>query len=207
VDKSGFLVKVCGINRIKNLDQVSQLPIDMIGINFYLGSKRFIGNVSININPNIKRVGIFVNPTIDEIIQYSEECRLDYVQLHGAVDTAFCKEISKYVKIIKAFGVHPSFDFKETAEFDFCDYFLFDTASKEHGGTGQKFPWSRLDEYEGTVPFLLAGGIGPEDVNKIVEFQHPKFIGVDINSKFEIEPGLKNVEKVDAFVQLLKSKK
>lgn len=207
MDKSSFIVKVCGINRIKNMDQVSNLPIDMIGINFYMGSKRYIGNVSININPNIKRVGIFVDPTIDELLQYTEECQLDYVQLHGDVEANFCREILPIVKIIKAFGVHPSFDFSETEEFNFCDYFLFDTASKDHGGTGQKFPWSMLDRYQGDIPFLLAGGIGPDDVDKILELKHLKFAGVDINSKFEIEPGLKNVEKVDSFVQLLKSKK
>ena len=198
-----LLVKVCGINREKNLKQISQLNIDMIGLNFYLGSKRFINNISININPNIKRVGVFVNPSLSEIKQYKIDAKLDYLQLHGSESPEFCRSITPICPVIKAFGVDETFDFTITEAYNFADYFLFDTKTMLHGGSGEKFNWQKLNEYIGETPFLLAGGIGPEDVIKLLEIDHPKFAGVDINSRFEIEPGIKHVRKVDEFIKQL----
>lgn len=199
-----MIVKVCGINRIKNMIQVSELPVDMIGINFYMGSKRYIGNTSIMINANVKRVGIFVEPSFDEVKQYTDECQLDYVQLHGHVEMDFIQSIRSFVKVIKAFGVDEAFDFSATDAYMDCEMFLFDTASDSHGGTGKKFSWTKIDQYKGQVPFLLAGGIGPDDIDSILSIQHPQFAGVDINSQFEMEPGLKNVERVRTFANRLK---
>lgn len=199
-----MIVKVCGINRIKNMIQVSELPVDMIGINFYMGSKRYIGNTSIMINANVKRVGIFVEPSFDEVKQYTDECQLDYVQLHGYVEMDFIQSIRSFVKVIKAFGVDEAFDFSATDAYMDCEMFLFDTASDSHGGTGKKFSWTKIDQYKGQVPFLLAGGIGPDDIDSILSIQHPQFAGVDINSQFEMEPGLKNVERVRTFANRLK---
>lgn len=200
-----LLVKVCGINNQSNMKKIDKIGIDMLGINFYLGSKRYIGNTSITINPNIKRVGVFVDPIYDEVIQYTLECDLHYAQLHGDASPEFCKEIQEEVKVIKAFGIDKDFDFAQVAAYSFCDLFIFDNQTKEHGGSGQKFSWDKLKEYTGEVPFLLAGGIGPNDVDMIKSIQHPMLTGVDINSKFEFEPGLKNLALVETFVKELKS--
>jgi phosphoribosylanthranilate isomerase len=200
-----FLVKVCCINRENNLKRISSLDIDMIGLNFYLGSKRFINNISITINPKVKRVGVFVNPSMYELLQYSEDTKLDYIQLHGDESPDFCIEAKEICPIIKAFGIDEDFDFALLKEYDMVEYFLFDTKVSTHGGSGTKFNWDKLNEYQGKIPFLLAGGIGPDDAETIKELKHPMFIGVDINSKFEIEPGLKHVPKVDQFVKELKN--
>lgn len=200
-----FLIKVCGINRANNLKRISNLDIDMIGLNFYLGSKRFLNNISITINPNVKRVGVFVNPSMTELHQYSSDTQLDYIQLHGDESPQFCLEASEICPIIKAFGLDEEFDFELINNYDMVEYYLFDTKVSTHGGSGTKFNWDKLAEYKGKIPFLLAGGIGPDDAAAIKELKHPMFIGVDINSKFEIEPGLKHVPKVDQFVKELKN--
>ena len=205
MEQRPLLVKVCGINRQKNLNQICRLSVDMIGLNFYLGSKRYINNISINIKPNIKKVGVFVEPIIDELVQYTEDCKLDYFQLHGEVSVDFCESASSIKPVIKSFGVDEAFDFDDVMPFSFCPYFLFDTKSISHGGSGKKFDWEKLNEYQGDVPFLLAGGIGPDDVERIKKINHPQFVGVDINSRFEIEPGLKNVPMVEEFIDQIKS--
>jgi len=201
-----LLVKVCGINRENNLKRVSALEIDMIGLNFYLGSKRYLNNISITINPKVKRVGVFVDPSITELLQYSADAQLDFLQLHGSESPAFCLEATKICPVIKAFGVDENFDFELLKDYDMVEYFLFDTKVPTHGGSGKKFNWDKLKEYKGHIPFLLAGGIGSEDVEEIKKIKHSMFIGVDINSKFEIEPGLKHVPKVDEFVNELKNR-
>lgn len=205
MEKKQLIVKVCGINQNKNMVKINELPIDMLGLNFYLGSKRYIGNTSIIINPNIKRVGVFVDATIPELKQYHIECQLDYVQLHGDASPDFCLEAQEFVKVIKAFGVDEDFDFDEVMPYSNCDLLIFDTKTPEHGGSGRKFAWEKLNEYQGDVPFLLAGGIGPDDVDEILAVTHPQFIGVDINSKFEFVPGRKNIPLVEAFVNKIKN--
>ncbi len=205
MDNSQLLIKVCGINRTKNMVDVSNLNIDMLGINYYWESKRYIDNTSININPNVKRVGVFVDPTLYELEQYTLQDELDYLQLHSDVTPDFCQQAQEIAPVIKAFGVDQEFDFATVMPYSSCEYFLFDTKTILHGGSGEQFDWSKLDEYEGEVPFLLAGGIGPDDVEKIKAIQHPKFAGVDINSRFEHEPGVKNVRLVEEFINQIKN--
>ncbi len=200
-----LLVKVCGINGENNLKRVSNLDVDMIGLNFYLGSKRFLNNISITIKDKVKRVGVFVNPSMTELLQYSAEAHLDYLQLHGSESPSFCREAKEICPVIKAFGVDEHFDFQLLNDYDMVEYFLFDTKVPDHGGSGIKFNWSKLNEYHGDTPFLLAGGIGPDDASEIKKIKHPMFMGVDINSKFEIEPGLKHVPRVEKFVNELKN--
>jgi len=200
-----LLVKVCGINRENNLKRVSNLDVDMIGLNFYLGSKRFLNNISITIKDKVKRVGVFVNPSMTELLQYSAEAHLDYLQLHGSESPSFCREAKEICPVIKAFGVDEHFDFQLLNDYDMVEYFLFDTKVPDHGGSGIKFNWGKLNEYHGDTPFLLAGGIGPDDASEIKKIKHPMFMGVDINSKFEIEPGLKHVPRVEKFVNELKN--
>ena len=198
-----LLVKVCGINNQSNMKKIDKIGIDMLGINFYLGSKRYIGNTSITINPNIKRVGVFVDAIYDEVIQYTLECDLHYAQLHGDASPEFCKEIQEEVKVIKAFGIDKDFDFAKVAAYSFCDLFIFDNQTKEHGGSGQKFSWDKLQEYKGEVPFLLLFSLGGMDVVILVLYKTPlrrvKIDSIDQCRHTEIEIRTITILKIQSF--------
>ena len=147
-------------------------------------------------------MGVFVNETKENIIETTERFALDFVQLHGNESPEFCEEIGKEgVKVIKAFSIEDSFPIEMVKEYEsVCDYFLFDTKTLQYGGSGKKFNWEVLSHYRGNKPFLLSGGISPEDAESIRQFQHPMCIGIDINSKFEISSALKNVGLVKQFI-------
>jgi len=138
------------------------------------------------------------------LIATFKKYNLSYLQLHGGESVEYCQKAQKYCPVVKVFSVDAEFNFVETEEFDFCDYFLFDTKCKDFGGSGHKFDWGKLNEYTGDVPFILAGGIGPDDIEVIQAIQHDKLYGIDINSKFEIEAGIKDMDKVDNFIKELK---
>lgn len=200
-----MIIKVCGLKFEQNLIDVASLDIDMVGYNFYEPSPRYVQNTLPNIPSKIKKVGVFVNASESTILLKANEYNLDYVQLHGDESPEFCKKIKETIPVIKVFRVDDLFDFNLTYEYEFCDFFLFDTASKQFGGSGQKFDWSILKKLDIKVPFLLSGGIGADDLDDILKIEHPKFIGIDINSKFEVSPGLKDVEKVKNFVSGVKN--
>lgn len=197
-----MLVKVCGMKQPDNINELIQSKINFIGFIFYEGSKRYTESVPIPIPKSIQKVGVFVNSDLEKLIEIAELNELDYIQLHGDENPAYClplKEIG--FKIIKVFRVDDQFDFMQTVAFDdIVNYFLFDTKAKEYGGTGKKFNWAKLNEYNGTIPFLLSGGIGSEDYQEINEMKHERFIGVDINSGFEIEPGIKDISMIKRFI-------
>lgn len=201
-----MVIKVCGIKSKENVEFVSALDIDMVGLNFYPPSVRYI---SPDISPNhfallpkkIKKVGVFVNESQEKIDAIASKFDLDYIQLHGDESVEFCKSISQKYKTIKVFRVTKETDISVTYDFSFVDYFLFDTATKHFGGSGKKFDWSQLEKYNGDTPFLLSGGIGPTDAMAILEYDHPQFFGIDINSKFESAPGIKHAQLVIPFVQ------
>ena len=215
-------VKVCGTRDIENIEQLLQLPIDYIGFVFYSKSPRLVKEKSrlgawIQDNPDkfgaVRRVGVFVNAEIEEILNKVHDYQLDYVQLHGDERPEYCRELSSFWKVslirrpevIKAFAVGDDFDFAQTRAYHgACALFLFDAKGGAPGGTGRSFDWSLLAKYEGPTPFLLAGGIGPEMASDIRRLAHPQLLGVDINSRFEQEPGVKNIEWVRAFVNALK---
>jgi len=199
-----MIIKVCGLKFKQNVLDISALDINMVGYNFYASSQRYVESPLPEIPTNIKKVGVFVNTTIDDIKHKTIFYKLDFAQLHGDEDVSYVVEIKKFIPVIKVFRIDENFDPKVLNTFEFCDFFLFDTATKQFGGSGSKFDWTILNTYDIQVPFLLSGGIGPEDLGGIKNIRHPKLVGVDINSKFEISPGLKDVEKVKSFVDDMK---
>lgn len=208
-----MIVKVCGMRDPENIREVAALGVDWIGLIFFAGSPRSIINneplPTVNSNrqhPNyqlsIKKVGVFVDATFEELTRTATLFRLDYLQLHGNETPEDCHALQKRgYSLIKAFRIATAEDFKQTAGYEGrVDYFLFDTKSDRYGGSGKPFDWSVLEAYQGKTPFLLSGGIRPESAEAIRSFQHPRFAGIDLNSGFEIEPGLKDVGKLKEFL-------
>lgn len=196
-------IKVCGIKFQDNLDLIVRLPIDMIGFNFYAPSIRYLNSpLDLPTTANqIKYVGVFVNEDIEVVKEKIEEHHLDYVQLHGNESPQYVYEVSKIRDVIKAFSVSVKDDFKNIANYEDAALFLFDTKTPQYGGSGLKFKWELLQHYQGPTPFLLAGGIGPEDGPSLNHINHRQFHGVDINSKFEVEPGRKDPDQIAQFVK------
>lgn len=193
----------------ENIEALSLLPIDFMGLIFYQKSPRYAGELTFeNVNmlsSQIQRVGVFVNSDFNYIIQQVNKYNLDLVQLHGSESVGFCKELNREIPIIKAFNVSDVSDFEQVKAYeDVCDYFLFDTKTLQYGGSGQKFDWQILNAYEGKLPFFLSGGISAEDVESIKQIKHPMFYGIDLNSKFEIEPGLKDITLLEQFIKQLR---
>jgi phosphoribosylanthranilate isomerase len=206
-------IKVCGMRDAENISELIKLEPDYMGFIFYKKSKRFVTNFpEVKIPSKIKKVGVFVNETIDDVIEIVEKHQFEAVQLHGNESPEYCEELKvlliRDVEILKAFSVDDDFDFSNTEAYQkACNYFLFDTKGKDYGGNGVKFNWQVLDNYKGETPFLLSGGISKNDSKAILSFlrrqESKKCIGVDINSGFEIEPALKNIEDIKEFKQNL----
>lgn len=196
-----MIIKVCGLKFPENHNSLGALEMDMIGINFYKPSKRYIGDEKLAIIKGQLRVGVFVESTKEVILNAIDKHKLDFAQLHGDEAVERCQHIQKYIPIIKVFRISPEFNWSSTEAFEFADYFLFDTATEKFGGSGKKFDWNYLSNYRGSTPFLLSGGISPEDADRILSIDHPQFKGIDINSKFEISPGIKDIKKVEYFIK------
>ena len=194
----------------KNIEQVAQLGVDMMGFIFYPKSPRYVSYVLARSDADRKvcRVGVFVNDSIPEILDKIHSFSLNAVQMHGNESRELCEQLCEAngdIKIIKAISVSNAGDIQKYKEYvGAVDYFLFDTKCKTVGGSGQQFDWQILDEYDGDVPFLLSGGIGPEDAFRIRTFHHSQCVGIDLNSRFEIEPGVKDVEKLNKFLNEIK---
>ena len=189
----------------QNRQEVEKLDVDFLGYIFYAPSKRFVGK---NPEPGLfnsekPKVGVFVDENAFEILALSKNLGFEWVQLHGTENPKTCQLLKNQgLKIIKAFSVEEGFQFKKTKPFEgFADYFLFDTKSNLPGGSGKKFNWEMLQKYDGKTPFLLSGGIQPEDADEIKKITHPQLAGVDLNSGFEDEPGVKNIEKLKYFIK------
>ncbi|WP_185864641.1 phosphoribosylanthranilate isomerase [Blattabacterium cuenoti] len=200
-------IKICGIKY--NYQEIYNLFPDFIGFIFYSNSPRFVGeNFDYQkSNTKIFKVGVFVNESENNIIKINNSKKLDFVQLHGKENVSYCERLfQKGLKIIKSFRIKNSFSFKKIKDFThFCNYFLFDSYTTHHyGGSGKKFNWEKLDEYNFKTPFFLSGGIGIEDLNAIKKFSHPRIFGIDINSKFEIYPGNKNIKLLKDFIKKIR---
>lgn len=205
--------KVCGITQLKQLQQLDGLDIDFAGLIFHKESPRYMGDKIAkdelkNSDFDLKKVGVFVNADYDEIIDAIEDYGLDVVQLHGDESPELCEQLSDDVEVIKAFKIgdsNVSID-EMVADYDeVCDYYLFDTASSEvEGGTGNQFDWTVISNAKIEKPFFLSGGIGVDDVAKVRAFKHPDYFAVDVNSKLEKEPGVKDMALVLQFRQGLK---
>lgn len=207
-------IKVCGMRNGENLSSLIALKPDFVGFIFYNKSKRYVDEFpQIKFPENIKKVGVFVNETPQEVIKKVNEFDLDCIQLHGNETPEYISQLrlleigskpfSK--EIIKAFSVDENFDFKITNSYEnVCDYFLFDTKGKDYGGNGVKFNWVILQNYLGKTPFLLSGGISKDDTEELKGINHKALVGVDINSGFEIKPALKNINDIKEFKKKLK---
>ena len=190
---------------IENIEQVSGLYPDYMGFIFYEKSKRNFEGVIPKLPKSIKKTGVFVNEYLEIVISLVEEYQLEAIQLHGDETVTYIRQLKTHlpsIEIIKVFGIKDEFNFDVLIPFlPLVDYFLFDTKGKERGGNGVQFDWSVLDAYPYEKPFFLSGGIGLKDVlaiQKIINSNLPIY-ALDINSKFEIEPGLKNINEVKTF--------
>jgi len=209
-----MIIKVCGMREMENIRAVEATGTDWMGFIFFPKSPRFVENVPDYLPQQSKRVGVFVNASIDEIVEKIKPFQLQLIQLHGRETPAFCRELRQRIpadmKIIKMIPIATRNDIQMTDSYtNDVDYFLFEskipTNGGTYGGSGQQFDWSILQRYQGSVPFLLTGGIGEEDAEQIAHFHHPQFIGIDLNSRFETAPALKDTKKIRAFVDKIRN--
>ena len=190
-----------------NIREVEALGIDLMGFIFWPKSKRYVAEPPQYLPSQVKKVGVFVDASLEDIRQHIQDYQLDIIQLHGHETPDFIAQLSIFnfqFSIIKAFNIATAEDLAQTKPYEgIVDYFLFDTKAQLPGGSGEQFDWSVLSHYEGTTPFLLSGGIGPDDAERIKSFHHPRCIGIDLNSRFEIAPGLKDVNQLKDFISNL----
>lgn len=204
-----MLVKVCGMREAQNIREVEALGIDLMGLIFWPRSSRYVSERPDYLPTQCKRVGVFVDEAVPQVVDTVDSYALHAVQLHGheSPDDIRClraalSTASLSPAIIKAFNIATATDLVQTSVYDgLVDAFLFDTKGRSVGGNGEKFDWSVLRHYTGDTPFLLSGGIGSDDAERVSAFRHPRCIGIDVNSRFECSPGKKDVEALSAFLQ------
>jgi phosphoribosylanthranilate isomerase len=194
-------IKICGMKFPENIQAVAELQPDYLGFIFWEKSTRYFDGIIPNLPKSIKKTGVFVNESLTIIVEKVLKHDLQAVQLHGHESVEFCEslknELSKSIEIIKVFSILDNFNFEELTAFEsVCDYFLFDTKGKLPGGNGTTFDWKVLEKYPSTKPFFLSGGIGIEELNAVKEIlkTHLPIYAIDLNSKFEIKAGLKDLE-------------
>ncbi len=205
-------IKVCGITQLKQLQQLDGLNIEYAGLIFVKDSPRYVGesldkDALKNADFDLKKVGVFKNPEMIDVLDAIDEYGLDVVQLHGEESPEMCEDLSDEVEVIKVFNLTGDEDIDAlVADYDaVCDYYLFDTTVEgETGGTGKKFDWKILAKAKIEKPFFLSGGISVEDIAALKKFKHPDYFGVDINSRFEKEPGVKDMVQVLLFKKGMK---
>ena len=204
-------IKICGLRDPENIREIAALQPDFMGFIFYPNSPRYVGQLDAgsltSLPTSIKKTGVFVNENLENILTAISKYNLDAVQLHGADNKKLCRKIRQEAKtmVIKVFPIMDASNFRVTGDYEeVADYFLFDTKTDLYGGSGQKFNWNILQEYTGNKSFLLSGGIGADDVKALRSIEHPLLAGVDLNSKFELKPGLKNVALLKQFIDELK---
>ena len=188
-----------------NIRAVEALGIDMMGFIFWPKSSRYVSQRPDYLPKRVKRVGVFVDEEPEQVRRLAGEYGLDYIQLHGhempEVISYLRTPALPHPRIIKAFNISTEEDLLQTKPYEgLVDYFLFDAKGKSVGGNGEKFNWDVLEAYQGSTPFLLSGGIGPDDAERVNAFYHPKCIGIDLNSRFELTPGLKDIAKLREFI-------
>ena len=183
-----------------NIRAVEALGIDMMGFIFWPKSSRYVSQRPDSLPKRVKRVGVFVDEDPEQVKRLADDYALDYIQLHGQESPSYIFQL-RGLHVIKAFNISIAEDLLQTQSYEgLVDCFLFDAKGKSVGGNGEKFNWDVLDAYQGNTPFLLSGGIGPDDAARVNAFYHPKCIGIDLNSRFELSPGLKDVAKLKEFM-------
>ncbi|MDR2843153.1 MAG: phosphoribosylanthranilate isomerase [Candidatus Symbiothrix sp.] len=191
---------------LENIAEIARLPIDMMGLIFYEKSPRYAGNLPPEalkpLPASIRKVGVFVNASKETILEKVQPYDLQMVQLHGQETPALCSELrATGIEVIKAFPVAEAADFQLALNYEAaCDYFLFDTKTPQYGGSGKQFDWKILSAYTGKTPFFLSGGIGLEDLETIKHLKHPLLYAIDLNSRFETAPGVKDINKLKQLI-------
>ena len=218
-----MIIKVCGMRDAGNIREVetllpppstlnSQLSTlnspPLMGFIFWPKSSRFVSERPAYLPVRCKRVGVFVDEEVENVCRIADDYALDFIQLHGKESPAFLSLLRDQLEdakaLVKAFNIGTPADLSLTADYEgIADYFLFDTKGKSVGGNGEKFDWSVLSAYQGSTPFLLSGGIGPDDAERVNAFRHPRCIGIDLNSRFEVKPGVKDVTALARFLNEL----
>ena len=200
-------LKVCGMREKENIEALAALQPDYMGFIFWAPSSRYVDQPTPTVPESVKKTGVFVEATPDYIQSTITDHKLKAVQLHGAESPAYCELVKGFgVEVIKAFSIKGQFDFDLLSPYEaHCDYFLFDTKGALPGGNGYGFDWTLLNDYPSIKPFFLSGGIGPDDLEKIKELiKTPlSLFAIDVNSKFERSPGLKNIDLITPFKQQL----
>lgn len=207
--QKGLRLKICGMKYPENIVEVAKLQPDYLGFIFYENSSRFFEGLIPQLPESIKKVGVFVDEKVEFISNKIEKHQLSVVQLHGHESPEICRLLkTSGIEVIKVFSMKDSFDFSVLSTYeDVCDYYLFDTKGKLPGGNGYTFNWEILKNYPSTKPYFLSGGIGLNEIDTLKEFlrrQESHYCyAIDINSQFELEAGLKDIEKINEFKRLL----
>ena len=202
------------MTRLDQLIKLDELGIEFAGFIFYPKSPRYIKKFHLSAldvkreKLNINRVGVFVNATAEEILKTVDDWRLQMVQLHGDESPKFCEHISNHITTIKAFRIGPdeNIDWKIYPYRDSADMYLFDTVGVNYGGTGMQFDWNVLEKAQINKPYFLSGGIGADDAEKIKKFipGQKDLFSIDVNSRFEISPGVKDMDLIEEFCKKIK---
>jgi phosphoribosylanthranilate isomerase len=204
-------IKVCGMRNLQNIEALIELPIDYIGFIFYPQSPRFVGEkidkaIINSIPSNIQKTGVFVNATLQEVLRKADENSLNCLQLHGNETPDYCNALKdRGYTVIKAFKADPAVLTCETVDYKYvCDYFLFDTPTPKHGGSGQKFDWQILKQQKLSLSYFLSGGIAPGDEYAINDFDGKGLYAIDLNSRFETQPAEKDIQLIKSFIEKIK---
>lgn len=189
----------------ENIRAIEQTKADLMGFIFHPKSPRFVASLPEYMPKKQKRVGVFVNASLEQILAKAQKFSLEYIQLHGNEPPAFCSELkNRGLKVIRAQRIANADDIIRAESYNMADLMIFDTKTQLYGGSGKKFNWQLLENYKGCVPFLLSGGIRSDTFEEIKAFFHPQFAGIDLNSGFEISPALKDVGKLNNFIEKIK---
>lgn len=192
-------LKVCGMKDPENIQGLLSIRPDFIGFIFYPKSSRYVEGLDedliLRIPLSIKKVGVFVNESLTKVLKTADQYGLEYIQLHGDEDLEFAKSLkSRGLKVIKVFRIMDTLPISARKYEGVADYFLFDTATASYGGSGRHFDWNILRNYNLSTPFLLSGGVQITDLPRIKQFEINQLVGIDVNSRFEISPGMKKME-------------
>ena len=212
--RSAIKLKVCGMTQADNMLELAAMQPEYMGLIFYEKSSRFFHAQIPQLPDGLKKVGVFVDSEVSYIMEKVDQYDLNVIQLHGKESPDYCVELkaklSEGIEIIKVFSVKEQFDFSLLSAYeDVCDYFLFDTKGKLPGGNGEHFDWSLLEQYPSRKPFFLSGGIGIDSIPQLKEFLKRPIAqfchAIDVNSRFELQPGLKKIDKLKEFKKMFEN--
>jgi phosphoribosylanthranilate isomerase len=202
-------IKICGLTNLQNVTEVADLRPDYMGFIIYPGSPRYVsletaGTITKNLVSSILKVGVLVNESFENALKIVQSGYFNLIQLHGNEDVEYCRKLSYHIRIIKAFSVGKSLPANLAAYQEFCEMFLFDTSGELPGGSGKSFDHRILSNYLLEKDFILAGGISPTDTNNIRSIRQEKLSAVDLNSRFELSPGIKDIRLLKNFIEKLR---